>query len=52
MAGVETKNDVEVADMDEKHTGYRMTEAEVSLEQRKEEARVLYVHLTCIIIES
>jgi RNase P/RNase MRP subunit p29 len=42
-ASKETKNEIEIADADEKHTGYRMSEAEIPLEQRKEEARVLCV---------
>jgi hypothetical protein len=37
----EEKNEVEIAQMDDKAGVYRMTEAEVPLEQRKEEARVM-----------
>ena len=41
----DAKDEVEVAQMDEKAAGYRLAEAEIPLEQRKEEARVLYVQL-------
>lgn len=41
----DTKNEVEVAPMDEKVTAYRLSEAEIPLEQRKEEARVLFAPL-------
>jgi hypothetical protein len=36
---IDSRNEIEIAN--EKSAGYRMTEAEVPLEQRKEEARVL-----------
>ena len=38
-----TKNGIEVADLNEKNVVYRMSEAEIPLEQKKEEARVLSV---------